>query len=60
MNEAENGFLTHQREPGSSFLGGKGHVVRAEAVIFAAPFLTFPLPPTHVLKVHVVEQYYSQ
>ena len=56
MNEAENGFLTHQREPGSSFLGGKGHVVRAEAVIFAAPFLTFPLPPTHVLKVHVVEQ----
>ena len=58
MNEAENGFPTHQTEPGSSFLGGKGHVVRAEAVLFVAPFLTFPHLPTYVDK--VVGQYYSQ
>ena len=38
--------------------GGKGNVVRAEAVLLVAPFLTFPHPPTHVVK--VVGQYYSQ
>ena len=51
MNEVENGFLTHQREPGSSFWGVRVTWWRKEAIIFVTLFLTFPHPPTHVVRV---------